>query len=193
MLQSLTTIAAPNRHSGTTSPKDLRPLAEVQAYRFDAAVQRLVVDHSITRRDAELLFANTLKMLWLMAHHRAERYSSGAVSPNFPSTIFVYEPMLPLDEGWHTFILFTKEYSDFCKNFLGGYLHHAPTTAEDSARDQTLFDVDPDGFLNKREQEIRNQCSYIVKGLGPETLRLWFDDFPERFASMFDKSECESA
>jgi hypothetical protein len=31
-----------------------------------------------------------------------------------------------VDEVWHQFILFTREYRDFCAEFHGGFFHHAP-------------------------------------------------------------------
>lgn len=34
-------------------------------------------------------------------------------------------PSLPVDRMWHSFILFTKDYHDFC-DLLGGYIHHRP-------------------------------------------------------------------
>jgi len=34
-----------------------------------------------------------------------------------------------IDEVWHQFILFTPQYHEFCKEFLGGYLHHVPETS----------------------------------------------------------------
>jgi hypothetical protein len=35
-------------------------------------------------------------------------------------------PSRPIDEVWHQFILFTKEYHDFSNQFYGGYFHHSP-------------------------------------------------------------------
>lgn len=35
-------------------------------------------------------------------------------------------PCEEVDEVWHTFILFTREYADFCQRVAGGYLHHSP-------------------------------------------------------------------
>lgn len=35
----------------------------------------------------------------------------------------------PVDEVWHQFILFTREYSDFCDMMLGKYVHHVPRTS----------------------------------------------------------------
>lgn len=37
-------------------------------------------------------------------------------------------PSPAIDEAWHVFVLFTKEYIDFCHTYCGGYVHHAPHT-----------------------------------------------------------------
>jgi hypothetical protein len=31
-----------------------------------------------------------------------------------------------VDIGWHTFILHTQEYAEFCNRVAGGYIHHVP-------------------------------------------------------------------
>ena len=35
-----------------------------------------------------------------------------------------------VDQVWHQLILFTKEYDKFCKEYLGEFLHHVPTTSQ---------------------------------------------------------------
>lgn len=35
----------------------------------------------------------------------------------------------PVDEIWHQLILFTREYTEFCDQVLGHYLHHVPETS----------------------------------------------------------------
>ena len=49
-----------------------------------------------------------------------------------------------IDEMWHHFILFTREYHDFSSDILGiQYFHHAPTTKEhDSSQDKIEFFID---------------------------------------------------
>jgi hypothetical protein len=32
----------------------------------------------------------------------------------------------PVDALWHTFLLFTREYADFCEKVAGHFLHHVP-------------------------------------------------------------------
>lgn len=42
---------------------------------------------------------------------------------------FVSMPSEAIDTAWHEFILFTKQYSEFCHQAFGRFLHHSP--AED--------------------------------------------------------------
>lgn len=39
-----------------------------------------------------------------------------------------YSPSPLVDIGWHTFILYTREYGKFCRELTGGqFIHHEPT------------------------------------------------------------------
>lgn len=35
-------------------------------------------------------------------------------------------PCDEVDEVWHTFMLFTREYTHFCQTIAGGFIHHSP-------------------------------------------------------------------
>ena len=48
-----------------------------------------------------------------------------------------HAPTKPIDEYWHTFILFTREYTKFCQDVIGAYVHHKPLGAADH---QAVFD-----------------------------------------------------
>jgi hypothetical protein len=39
---------------------------------------------------------------------------------------------LRVDGVWHQFILYTVEYTDFCRRFFGRYLHHSPSNAPET-------------------------------------------------------------
>jgi hypothetical protein len=39
---------------------------------------------------------------------------------------FVSMPSVAADALWHEFILYTREYKDFCRRAFGGFLHHSP-------------------------------------------------------------------
>jgi hypothetical protein len=42
-------------------------------------------------------------------------------------------PSHAVDEAWHLFLLWTREYAEFCQGAFGRFLHHAPHTALDLA------------------------------------------------------------
>jgi len=56
-----------------------------------------------------------------------------------------------VDEVWHTFILFTKEYADFCNQVMGKYIHHEPNT---DALVPTFAVTPMSPIMGRNEQEI---------------------------------------
>ncbi|MEV6906663.1 hypothetical protein [Amycolatopsis sp. NPDC051071] len=40
-------------------------------------------------------------------------------------------PSDPVGIGWHTFVLHTRDYADFCARIAGRFLHHVPTSDGD--------------------------------------------------------------
>ena len=50
---------------------------------------------------------------------------------------------LLIDECWHQFILFTREYMEFCRQYFGRYVPHAPSNAPEvkpaGQAEQTTF------------------------------------------------------
>ncbi|HEX3588187.1 MAG TPA: hypothetical protein VHV74_01050 [Pseudonocardiaceae bacterium] len=41
-----------------------------------------------------------------------------------------YSPSAAVDLGWHTFILYTQDYLEFCNRLAGHFIHHAPMDEE---------------------------------------------------------------
>lgn len=37
-----------------------------------------------------------------------------------------YSPSHTVDIGWHTFVLYTREYAEFCERVAGRFMHHSP-------------------------------------------------------------------
>jgi hypothetical protein len=44
----------------------------------------------------------------------------------------------PVDDLWHTFLLSTREYSDFCSALGGRFIHHIPAIDSNSSKDGYL-------------------------------------------------------
>lgn len=54
----------------------------------------------------------------------------------------------PIDELWHTFVIFTRDYARFCEEVAGRFIHHIPETGEDRAKGSDSYAR----FLNDYEE-----------------------------------------
>ncbi|MFD9887978.1 glycine-rich domain-containing protein [Amycolatopsis sp. NPDC059027] len=50
-------------------------------------------------------------------------------------------PSATVDIGWHTFILHTREYAEFCDRIAGRFIHHVPHDEDDDSSGTPLRDV----------------------------------------------------
>lgn len=81
---------------------------------WERLVKRIMKDEDIQRPLAERIMNQALAFLLLSA-----REPDGTFSPS---------PLV--DIGWHTFILYTKPYADFCDKVSGRFIHHAPSDVD---------------------------------------------------------------
>jgi hypothetical protein len=61
----------------------------------------------------------------------------------------------PLDELWHTFIIYTDKYASFCDAVAGRFIHHFPVNREDKG--QKPADVTYLNFLKDYESAYGNE------------------------------------
>lgn len=79
---------------------------------WDRLVGRIVKDEDVPRELAERIMDQALGYLKLASLDPKGGYS--------PSSL--------VDIGWHTFILYTRSYGEFCRELTGGrFIHHEPT------------------------------------------------------------------
>jgi hypothetical protein len=95
---------ARNRHSGLIEATLFRAIAN--RLREDLA-QRGV---NISEAEACRRFAATLDFLQLCGEYSDLRFT----------------PATPVDDGWHIFVLYTREYAQFCNQLCGRFIHHTP-------------------------------------------------------------------
>ncbi len=125
----------------------------VSRYTNMAVVQRYSHDNNVSLAEAHVLFEETKKFLAVCASASAEE-------------IIHLSPSEVQDQMWHTFILHTKDYMDFCYDQFGIFLHHVPCTgarenvSPDRARDaaEKMFGrIAPKQWSNRAE--MRCCCS----------------------------------
>lgn len=85
---------------------------EALSYRAPFLIEKLLKEQIVeTAEQGEALFAEVLKYLIL--------------NRTYPGKQWEMVSRL-VDEVWHQFVLFTREYHDFGERYFGHYLHHAP-------------------------------------------------------------------
>lgn len=117
---------------------------------------------------AEQAFEETLKYLWLSQKHTME-LKRNLKNKHFPSQCFMLRYMREIDEMWHEFILFTKDYTDFCEKYFGDYMHHLPNIFDNMPRPREVVEV-----------EAKKLILYVYDNLGENTVRVWFSTYLDK-------------
>jgi len=147
----------------STVPRADAGLADLLSYRHEGVINRFARVHGVSRGRSEVLFVETLKGVWL-ARRAREAAPSGLV-------LSIHPEILGIDEMWHVFLLFTRDYAALCDAHLGGFVHHDP--APEGPREA----VDAAVFA----AELGALYGFVHDELGEATLRAWFEE--RRFAA----------
>lgn len=146
---------------------ELKSLKEILDFRDQTVIKNFRKSHPLPEAECEMIFAETLKWLWLCRKHDL------IIRVNFPENstvrLSIFPAMRMVDEMWHAFILCTREYEAFCKRFLGTFIHHAPDVAR-IATSETKPDLDA----------LEHTVRFVCEQLGEKTAQLWFKDLPAR-------------
>lgn len=88
------------------------PLYErVMAYQNPSLTTRIAAKLDLSADEALELFADTKKFLYFCATRRGE-----------------WQPPTLIDKCWHEFLLYTRDYQNFCDSMFGRFIHHQPDT-----------------------------------------------------------------
>jgi hypothetical protein len=110
--------------------------------------------------EAAELFREMLKWLYLCYRSKTDGPEGFAcvMSPDIEK----------IDWMWHTFVLFTRDYADFCERCFGFFLHHVPNEEED----EEAQPID----LDAGQAQLERQYTLIYDVLGEQTLKAWHDE-----------------
>ena len=102
-----------------------------------------------------------MKYFWLCEKHHQDSQREPH-NPAFAFACAIHPEMQEIDDMWHTFLLFTKDYAAFCNEYFGHFIHHNPNT-DDAEISQIEF-----------EKEFSLFAAYVYDHLGENTVRVWF-------------------
>ena len=144
--------------------KEITPLNKVLEYKNSKVINKTILYFDISLEEAKKVFKEVLKWLWLCSKVKYERNQNKV---EVPPVLNVQAGMMIIDEIWHIFLLHTRDYEEFCYQYLGVFIHHSPAGIEQF----------PPSRL-----ETKEQLSYIYDSLGSETLTKWYVDYPTQYS-----------
>ena len=135
-------------------------LNDLLQYKNDRIIARYKKDFPNADMQADVALQELMKFMWLCCKHKQDKVNNQLL--NFECVI--HAEMVDIDNMWHTFLLFTRDYHQFCRDYFHGeFFHHDP-----------LPDINLNNTEEVYETELALYLSYIYDTLGEETLLKWF-------------------
>ncbi len=133
-----------------------------------AILQKFCVEQDTSEETAVDYFIELKKFLYLCAN-----------------TTQTLAPSVEIDKIWHTFILFTKEYRNYCTQFLGRFIDHVPEV-----------DTEEDGDKMPKENHLLNTLELYKLTFGDINNTVWkvptMHMDRDEYANCSNSSECSS-
>jgi hypothetical protein len=120
------------------SPSTLAYRGMVEGQLWDRLVRRIVSEHGVELAYAERTMNEALGFLLLCAGDSTTAFS----------------PSEAVDVGWHTFLMYTREYEEFCRRVADGFIHHSPNDDIPSDEPHEKCAVDTVTAMRSRGLEV---------------------------------------
>lgn len=148
----------------TNSPYKHLCLEHILSYKCDDVIDGFMKSFSVSNTESQEIFKEMLRWIWYCNSPQSVGYRS------------IDSSILIIDEMWHTFILYTKEYHNFCHEYLGYYLHHSPTKKSDAIE-----------FKKQTRKEVleikKTQYELVYDLLGKNVFINWYQTYPEKYSA----------
>lgn len=138
-------------------------LHKLLEYKNDNILSRYQNEYPDSKMTAKEALSELMKYIWLCHRHASDKKQNPENEAlNFKCVMHM--EMEEIDNMWHTFILFTRDYQNFCNDYLeGSFFHHDPLPLKQRHVSK-----------KKYAEELHRYLSYICENLGEETLAKWF-------------------
>ena len=141
--------------------------AAVMVFEAPYLVWKLQVERNVTSEEEAHVLFRELKRFFLVS------------DACYPQRIPMFSRRV--DVAWHQFVLFTRDYSDFCKRFFHRYLHHQPNWNDDGGAELLGFEA-----FAAIYESLFGECPPVVWQEDDIELRLDDRIRYERFDARFD-------
>lgn len=137
-------------------------LSEILDYKNPGVIRRFQKENPQKSDRAEQIFEDLKLFFWGTRRHLLDKNQA----PHDEALNFFFimdDDMREIDQMWHIFLLYTRDYMEFCQKHFGEYLHHQPDLVPVFETRGFEFETNLEKFLN-----------YNVDLFGEDVLRRWF-------------------
>ncbi len=137
---------------------------------------------AISFEEAAEIFDQVKKMLWLINEMEFEGLKNENRMFSIDSSLLV------IDEMWHTFILFTRDYRKFCFDHFGYFIDHVPTVGTESEVIERFAELSALGEDERNARimdEKRWQYTYVFQKLGKDCFLKWYQVFHQKYTRFY--------
>ena len=161
--------------------KVMNDLQTVLNYKHEDVVLRFAEDFKISVSDSEDVFLELKRWLWICAKRHIQIKEGKAESFRLP----LFNEAYIIDMMWHSFLLFTKDYQEFCEEQFGFFIHHNPRPHKERIEWKDLIEKDREKAESERKATLQKVYSYLYDELGEEILLKWCEEYPKKFRRLY--------
>lgn len=135
---------------------------EIIKFTHPGVIARFKKEYPERASEAGIIFEDLLNFFWASNKHDLDQ----RLAPDNKELKFIFimdEDMKIIDQMWHIFLLYTKDYMDFCEKYFKQYIHHLPDIVPNMPQSTEEFEINLERFL-----------SYCYDNLDENTVRRWF-------------------
>jgi len=128
--------------------------------------------NGISLAEAEELFIDLKKWLWLCGQ-----------LDDSSRTVHLFQEQDIIDQFWHCFLLFTRDYIIFCETYCGTIICHHPEPHLRRVRQKEKLRSNPGLVIKENLSLLRESMEEVGRVLGAETAWRWYHDIPVRYGA----------
>jgi hypothetical protein len=148
----------------------------ISSYLYERLVNRIIKDEGYDAELAERIMDQALAFLAACAKNHGD--------PLEPSGL--------VDVGWHTFILYTKDYAEFCNLVAGRFLHHVPND-ETRGYEEKVAEQSPAVAHEVEHDNVRKILARTADAIAEQGFAVDFELWMAEFANCdVNCSQCKN-